>query len=411
MHFSFELSSASIVDRFQCLGDRVKVLFFANTEWYLYNFRLAFAKFLRDRGFEVVMVSPVGPYGARLVAEGFRWIGLDMDRRSMHPARELSVLRRLSKIYATEQPDIVHHFTIKCVVYGSFIAWRHGIRNRVNAVAGMGYVFTSTALRARLLKPCVLALMKVLLRGTHARLVLQNNDDFDAFQKARIASPATMRLIRGSGVDTSLFRPRETRREGQATRVLFAARLLWDKGIGEYVAAARALKRENVSVDLLIAGMPDIGNPSSVAPDQIEEWLHEGLVTHLGHVDDMPELMSEVDIVVLPTTYGEGVPSSLIEAAAAGVAIIATDVPGCREILEHQVNGLLVPAREVAPLIDAIRFLHLNPEERIRMGEAGREKVLRQFDQRLVFEATHAVYLELLAQSSVKSDPNALPAR
>jgi glycosyltransferase involved in cell wall biosynthesis len=389
----------------------VKVLFFANTEWYLYNFRLAFAKFLRDRGFEVVMVSPAGPYGARLMAEGFRWIGLDMDRRSIHPRRELAVLRQLSKIYAAEKPDIVHHFTIKCVVYGSFIAWRRGIRNRVNAIAGMGYVFTSAALRARLLKPCVVALMKVLLRGTHARLVVQNNDDFKAFQKARIASPANMRLIRGSGVDTSLFRPRENRRKAPVTRILFAARLLWDKGIGEYVAAAQALKRENIAVDMLIAGMPDIGNPSSVASAQIEQWLHERSVIHLGHVDDMPELMSKVDIVVLPTTYGEGVPRSLIEAAAAGLAIIATDVPGCREIVEHQVNGLLVPAHEVERLVEAIRFLHQNPDERIRMGQAGREKVLRQFDQRLVFEATHAVYLELLAQSSPKSNPNALQAR
>jgi len=150
----------------------VKVLFFANTEWYLYNFRLAFAKFLRDRGFEVVMVSPVGPYGARLVAEGFRWIGLDMDRRSIHPGRELSVLYRLSRIYAAEKPDIVHHFTIKCVVYGSLIAWRLGIRKRVNAIAGMGYVFTSTALRARVLKPFVAAMMKLLVNQAFEQMGL-----------------------------------------------------------------------------------------------------------------------------------------------------------------------------------------------------------------------------------------------
>ncbi|HEV7393253.1 MAG TPA: glycosyltransferase family 4 protein [Burkholderiales bacterium] len=387
----------------------MKVLFFANTEWYLYNFRLAFAKFLRDRGFEVVMVSPVGPYGARLVAEGFRWIGLDMDRRSIHPGRELSVLYRLSKIYAAEKPDIVHHFTIKCVVYGSLIAWRLGIRKRVNAVAGMGYVFTSTALRARLLKPFVAALMKLLVRGSHARLIIQNNDDFSAFQTARVAPPANIRLIRGSGVDTSRFRPRGQPRSGR-TRVLFAARLLRDKGIGEYVEAARILKRENIAVDMLIAGLPDSGNPSSVAPEQIEQWLQEGCITHLGHVDDMPALLSDVDIAVLPS-YREGAPRSLIEAAAAGLPIVSTDVPGCREVVEHQVNGLLVPVRQAEPIVEAIRFLHQQPLERVRMGQAGREKMLRQFDQRLVFEATHAVYLELIAQPAPKSSQNALQAR
>jgi glycosyltransferase involved in cell wall biosynthesis len=392
------------------LGDSVKVLFFANTEWYLFNFRLPLARFLRDRGFEVVMVSPLGPYGARLIGEGFRWIGVDMDRRSMNPAREVMVLRRLSEIYAAEKADIVHHFTIKCVLYGSLVAWRLGIRNRVNALAGMGYVFTSTAWRARLLKPFVTALIRLLVRGAYARLVIQNRDDFEAFRQARIASPANIRLIRGSGVDTSLFRPSDTARQDRPTRVLFAARLLWDKGIGEFVAAARELKRDTPAIDILIAGKPDTGNPTSVPFEQIESWVEEGLIVHLGHVEDMPALMKDVDIAVLPS-YREGAPRSLIEAAAAGLPIVSTDVPGCREVVEHQINGLLVPVRQVAPLVEAIRFLRDHPQERKRMGRAGREKVLRQFDQRLVLEATHALYLELTAHSSPKSNATAVLAR
>jgi glycosyltransferase involved in cell wall biosynthesis len=388
----------------------LKVLFFANTEWYLYNFRLGFARFLRDRGFEVVMVSPVGPYGARLINEGFRWIGLDMDRRSIHPARELSVLRQLSKIYAAEKPDIVHHFTIKCVVYGSLIAWRRGIRNRVNALAGMGYVFTSMEWRARLLRPFVRALIKLVVRGKHARLIIQNEDDFKAFRDARVAVPENIRLIRGSGVDMALFRPRALARTGHPTRVLFAARLLWDKGIGEYVAAARLLKKANVAVELLVAGMPDRGNPTSVPREQIEQWVAEGLITYLGHVSDMPALLSDVDVAVLPS-YREGAPRSLIEAAAAGLPIITTDVPGCRGVVEHKVNGLLVPVREVEPLAQAIRFLHEHPRERIQMGHAGRDKTLYEFDQRIVFDATHAVYHELLAHLLPKSNQNALQAR
>lgn len=387
----------------------MKVLFFANTEWYLYNFRLGYARFLRDRGFDVVMVSPEGPYGVRLTAEGFRWIGLDMERRSLHPRRELSVLRRLSAIYGTEKPDIVHHFTIKCVVYGSLVAWRHGIRNRVNALAGMGYVFTSGELRARLMRPFVQWLIKLLVRGKYARLIIQNHDDFVAFRAARVSAPEHMRLIRSSGVDVSLFVPSGNRRSERATQVLFAARLLWDKGLGEYVAAARILKAANVPLELLVAGLPDVGNPTSVSPKQIEQWKDEGLIRYLGHVAHMPALLSEVDIAVLPS-YREGAPRSLIEAAAAGLPIVTTDVPGCREVVEHGVNGLLVPARKAEPLAEAIRFLHEHPEERLRMVQAGREKAMKEFDQRIIFEQTHAVYVELLTRSSRKHDANVLEA-
>jgi glycosyltransferase involved in cell wall biosynthesis len=388
----------------------LKVVFFANTEWYLYNFRLGFAKFLRDRGYEVVMVSPAGPYGARLMAEGFRWFGLDMDRRSIHPWRELKVLRQLSTLYAAEKPDIVHHFTIKCVVYGSLVAWRHGIRNRINALAGMGYVFTSTEAHARLLRPLVQRLVKTVVGGRQARLIIQNADDLTAVHNSRIAVPERIRLIRSSGVDVSLFRPRESGRAGRTTRVLFAARLLRDKGIGEYIAAARVLKEKNVRVDLLVAGTPDAGNPTSVSPDQIRRWQDEGLITYLGHVTDMPALLNEIDIAVLPS-YREGAPRSLVEAAAAGLPIVTTDVPGCREVVDSGVNGLLVPVRQVEPLVAAIRFLHDYPEERLRMGAAGRSKVLREFDQRIVFEQTHAVYLELLEQPFVKRNERALQVR
>jgi glycosyltransferase involved in cell wall biosynthesis len=185
---------------------------------------------------------------------------------------------------------------------------------------------------------------------------------------------------------------------------------LWDKGVAEYVEAARTLKGQTLPIELLIAGAPDAGNPTSVPAALVREWHEAGLITHLGHVDDMAALLSDIDIVVLPS-YREGAPRSLIEAAAAGVPVITTDVPGCREVVEHGVNGIIVPAREVRALAAAIRFLHEHPNERIRMGAAGREKALRQFDQRLVFEATHALYLELFSQTSPRRNHSVLQAR
>ena len=375
----------------------MKVVFFANTAWYLYNFRLGLAKFLRDQNFEVVMISPDGPYSARLRAEGFRWKPLAMDRRSMHPAREFSVLRQISAVYAAEKPDIVHHFTIKCVIYGSLVAWWHDIEHRINALAGMGYVFTSPELRARLLRPLVRRLIKSVIGGRYARIVLQNTDDYIAFRDIGAPRP-NVRLIRGSGVDTELFRPPQRRRERPVTRVLFAARLLRDKGIAEYVECAKRLKETNNEIELVVAGMPDVGNPSSVLPTQVADWHEKGWITYLGHVEDMPALLQKIDIAVLPS-YREGAPRSLIEAAAAGLPIVTTDVPGCREIVEDGVNGLLVPVRQVTPLIEAIRYLHERPGERNRMGAAGRAKALKEFDQRIVFEQTLAVYRELLAYS------------
>ena len=375
---------------------RVKVLLFANTEWYLYNFRLALAHALREAGAEVVLISPAGPYGARLKEEGFRWIPLPMDRRSLNPLRELRLLLYLVRLYRRERPDLVHHFTIKCVVYGTLAARLARIRRRVNAAAGMGYVFTSDDRRARLLKPLVDGLMRMTLGGEGTRLIVQNSDDFDAFAKSGLIDASRIRLIRGSGVNTEYFRPPAVSPTGPSPlRVLFAARLLWDKGIREYVEAARQLKAEGLILEFLLAGSPDPGNPAAVSEEAVRGWSDAGLVIPLGHVEDMPNLLHRVDAVVLPS-YREGAPKSLIEAASCGLPIITTDAPGCREIVEHGVNGLLVPVRDAAALADAIRFLVENPVERVRMGMAGRKKVLQEFDEKTVLASTIKVYRELL---------------
>jgi glycosyltransferase involved in cell wall biosynthesis len=374
----------------------VKVIFFANTDWYLYNFRLALAKYLRDKQLEVVMLSPTGPYGPLLEREGFRWIALDMNRRSLNPIRELGLIRRIAAIYAAERPDIVHHFTIKCVVYGSLIARWHGITNRINAVTGLGYVFSDQGFKARLLRPLVRQLIRLALMGRGSRLIVQNVDDLSAFVSAGIASPHDTYLIRGSGVDTRTFHPVPHERQPPFTRVLLASRLLWDKGIREYIDAASLFRKQGIPVQFFLAGSPDPGNPGSVPVVQVNAWRDAGLITWLGHVDDMPGLLGEIDLVVLPS-YREGTPRSLLEAAACGLPIITTDVPGCREVVEHGVSGLLVPPRDPIALASAIHRLCINADERRRMGVAGREKVLSDFDQRCVLEQTFAVYRQLLA--------------
>lgn len=375
----------------------MKVLFFANTDWYLYNFRLSLARYLRDHGHEVVLLSPPGPYVACLQAAGFRALTVPMQRRSLNPLRELTLFEHIRRIYAQERPDLAHHFTIKCVVYGALAARLTGVSARVNAVTGLGYVFTSESPKARLLRFPVRALLRLALGGAHSRLIVQNPDDQSTFQRAGLIDYAHIRLIRGSGVDTERFRPVTPPVSTHPLKILLASRLLWGKGIGEYVVAARQLRQESVAAEFLLAGDPDPGNPASIPPEQLDHWHQESDVTLLGHVGDMAALLAQTDIVVLPTSYGEGVPRSLIEAAACGLPLVATDAPGCREIVEHEVNGLLVPVKDAAALASALQRLCRDPETRRRMGQASRAKALAEFDERIVFARTLAVYGELLS--------------
>lgn len=374
----------------------MKIILFANTEWYLFNFRLSLARALQAQGHEVLLISPPGEYGARLQALGFRWQGLPMDRKSLNPLQELRLLVHLWRLYRREQPALAHHFTIKCVVYGSIAALLARVPARVNAVAGMGYVFTNQALKARLLRPAVRGLLRLVLNGRGARLILQNSDDVAAFAQAGLVHPAVVRLVQGSGVDLSRFQPgAQTAQAGEPTRVLLAARLLWDKGIAEYVEAARRLKAKGLLIRFLLAGAPDPGNPAAIPQAALDGWAAEGLIELLGQVGDMPALFARVTMVVLPS-YREGLPKSLIEAAACALPLVTTDAPGCREVVTHEVDGLLVPIKNARALAAAIERLHLNPAWARELGQAARERALQQFDERIVIRQTLAVYGELL---------------
>jgi glycosyltransferase involved in cell wall biosynthesis len=289
----------------------------------------------------------------------------------------------------------VHGFTIKCAVYGALAARLAGVPGRVNAVAGMGYVFTSQDQRARLLRPVVRTLLKLALGGRRARLVLQNPDDVALFARAGLVDPAQVRLVRGSGVDCSRFVPRTGPRAAGPLRVLLPARLLWDKGVAEFVDAARQLRAEGRAIECLLAGTPDPGNPASVPDKAVQGWVDEGIVQWLGHVDDMPGLFAGVDLVVLPS-YREGLPKGLIEAAACALPLVTCDVPGCREVVEDDVDGLLVPPRDAVALAGAIARLQDDPALARRLGQAARTKALAEFDERIVIARTLAVYRELL---------------
>ncbi len=386
-----------------------KILLFANTDWYLYNFRRSLALALQAAGYEVLLVSPPGEYGARLRALGLRWRPLQMDRRSINPLREAALLLRLTRLLRRERPALIHNFTIKSAAYGSLAARLARVRARINAVDGLGYVFASSDRKARLLRPVVRAMLRSALRGRAARLVLQNPDDQAAFVKFKLAEARCVDLIPGAGVDCTRFAPRIAQRRATNNDsndsqpcVLLAARLLWEKGIAEYAQAAQTLQAQGRKVRFLLAGMPDPGNPAAVPEATLREWVNQGVFEWLGHVGDMSALYASVDIVVLPSYYREGLPTSLTEAAACGLPLVTTDMPGCREVVTDEVDGLLIPPRDSGALARAIARLLDSRPLAARLGEAARAKVLAKFDERIVIRRTLEIYRELLTGAKVK---------
>lgn len=377
-----------------------RIALFGNTDWYLYNFRLSLARRIRDEGGHLLLLSPPGGYGEKLREMGFDWRPLPMERRSLNPFGEAALLARIATLLRRERIDIVHGFTIKPAIYAGLAGRMAGVRGRVSAVAGMGFVFISDSLKARMLRPVVRTMAWAAFGGEDARLIVQNPDDRAAFVDPGLVDPARVHTIPGSGVDLSRFQPStRVRGEGEPLKVLLAARVLWDKGMAEFIEAARALKGEGRNIRFLLAGEPDPGNPATCPPESVAAWHAEGVIEHLGHVGDMPGLLADVDVVVLPS-YREGLPKTLIEAAGCALPLVTTDVPGCREVVTHEVDGLLAPAREWEPLARAIARLDDDAALRRRLGEAARAKALDQFDEQIVLRRTLAVYGELLDRTT-----------
>ena len=387
----------------------MKVVLFANTDWYLYNFRRSLAEALRQAGHEVLLVSPDGCYGHELLNMGFRWTPAPMDRRSLNPLRELVLLFWLRALLRRERVDLIHGFTIKCAVYGAIAGRLARTPARVSAVAGMGYVFTNRDLKARVLRPLVRALLRIAFGGAGGRLILQNPDDAALFEDARIVDARNVRVIPGSGVNCAAFQP-APKPATPPLRVVLPARLLWDKGVAEFVEAARILRKQGRSIEFLLAGEPDPGNPAAVPEPTLKEWCSEGVVQWLGHVRDMPALFRSVHIVALPS-YREGLPKGLIEAASSELALVTTDAPGCREVVKHDVDGLLVPVGDAKALASAIAALDDDADLRARLARAARQKAVACFDEKLVIHRTLAVYHELVELGSVSApDTNGAPA-
>ena len=374
----------------------MKVILFANTDWYLYNFRRELALALRARGEQVVLLSPGGEYAGRLQSLGFRWEEFPLERTGMNPVRELDTIRRLAAIYRRERPDLVHHFTVKSVLYGTLAARLAGVRAVVNSITGLGYLFLPGGAFKRVLKAFVRVWYRGLMRGT--QVIFENDDDRQTFITQGFIHPQDGHLIPGVGVDTQRLVPSPL--PPGKPLVLLAARLLWDKGVGEFVEAARQLQAEGLQARFALAGRTDAGNPASIPEDQIEAWQQAGVIEWWGWLEDVSAAFQQASIICLPSYYREGLPTVLMEAAACGRPVVTTDWPGCRDALTDQVSGLLVPVRDPAALASALRTLILDRSMCRTMGAAGRLLAEERFASVKILKRIIEVYEAALTSAA-----------
>jgi len=375
---------------------RPKLLFFITEDWVFCSHRLPLASAARDAGYDVVLVTNVSKHAEIIERAGIRLIPFNLERGSMNPLKELSVIARLAAIYSQEKPDVVHHVAIKPILYGSVAARFAGVSNIVNALTGMGYLFTSDHLKARLIRPLLNVAFNAVLNGKTSRLIMQNQDDCTMLVSAGIVDDALTKLIRGAGVNTKefYFSPEPEPLSGPPCVVL-PARMLKDKGVVEFVAAAEILKSRGVNARFVLVGDTDLDNHAAISINQLAAWGTEGCVEWWDRRDDMPEVLANSHIVCLPS-YREGLPKALLEAASSGRPIVTTDTIGCREVVRHGENGFLVPIRSTVELADALQRLIENSELRKKMGLRGREIAEHEFAVEKVVAETLAVYEELL---------------
>jgi len=363
----------------------LKVILFANTDWYIFNYRLPLARALKKEGNEVILMSPPGRYSHLLEQEGFRWLSFPLERKRMNPFAEIMTIIQLFFILKSEKPGAVHFFTIKPVLYGSFAAHICGVPKIINAITGLGYIFSNANL---ILRNLVLCLYRISLHKTS--VIFQNPADLDIFVTNKLISKNQAYLIPGSGVDTEIFHL--TQEPSGIPVIMLASRLLRSKGIPEFVEAARQIKHENISARFVIVGEPYTDNPDSIMQDELNGWQNEGTIELWGWHDDMADVISKASIVCLPTTYFEGLPRLLIEAGACGRPVVTTDIPGCRMVVINGENGIIIPPGDINALIIALKSLIQNSEMRHAMGHRNREIVERNFSIDMIISKTLELY-------------------
>ncbi len=369
-----------------------KILYFISEDWFFCSHFMERAIAAREAGYEVVVVTREKDHGRHIRKAGLKLIPINFQRRSINPLRELWMLQSLYRIYAQERPDIVHHIAAKPIFYGTVAARMLGISSVVNAPVGMGYAFSSSDKKARLLRPLIQMAYRWLLNPEGSRVIFENAHDLNAFVGSGVARQSDTVLIRGAGINLLRFQP-HPEPEGVPV-VMLIARMLYDKGVMEFLRAAEQLHSSGTLARFVLVGDVDYGNPASISVEILQSWHGRSGVEWWGWKADVAAVLRQAHIVCMPS-YREGLPKSLLEAAACGLPIVTTDAVGCRDVVEDGINGYLVPVKESAPLAVALGKLIVSPGLRSTMGRKGRIRAEAEFSSDRVVEETLALYAQL----------------
>lgn len=380
---------------------RPKLLYIVSEDWYFVSHRLPLAFAAKEAGFDVSVATRVARHADDIRDAGLNLIPISLARSSLDPVRDARAFSEIGTVVAQVRPDLVHNVALKPVIYGSWAARRAGVKGVVNALMGLGWVFSSTSAKARALQPLVSQALRLALSSSGTRTIVQNASDAELLADRKLCPRDSIRLIRGSGVNPANYASDDA--AIGVPLVVLPARLLVAKGVREFIEAAALLKAQGVKARFALVGEPDAENPAAVPREEIVAAVAEGHVEHWGWRQDMPQVFAEASLVCLPTFYGEGVPKALIEAAASARAIVATDIPGCREIVRPGENGWLVPPQNVPALADALDQAIRQPGLCGEFGQRGRDIVEREFSLESVIDATLSVYGELVAMPDAES--------
>ncbi|MGE0717510.1 MAG: glycosyltransferase family 4 protein [Alphaproteobacteria bacterium] len=376
------------------------LIYLVTEDWFFWSHRLPIARAARDSGFRVAVATREDAHGARIRDEGFALLPIRMRRKTRSPFAEAAAVADLVDLYRRERPVIVHQVAIKPVVYGTWAARRAGVPAIIDALDGLGFVYGSSRMAARLLRPPIGLLLRYALNRPNVHVHLQNDDDVATLRRAGALRHDRVAVIRGAGIDLDHF-ARLPEPDGPFT-VAMAARMIHEKGIADLVEAARRVTASGTPIRVVLAGAPDVGNPTAISERQLRDWAAAGLAEWWGHQTDVRRVWAAAHVSALPSS-GEGLPKALLEAASCGRALLASDVAGNREVVLPDETGLLVPYADVEALAAALARLARDADLRRRLGAGARRMVERAFSEAVVVGQTLALY-----RSLVPSAPGAI---
>lgn len=371
-----------------------RIVIVANTTWNIYNFRLNIIRRLLDEGHEVIVMAPVDKFifYTESIREVLHVPIRHLHRDSVNPLRDLRLLSELIGLYKKYKPDLVLHYTVKPNIYGGMAASLLGIPS-VAVVTGLGY----SLMHEGVLNAVTKMLYKISLPG-HSRVIFENLDDKQLFESSGLVSSSKSIAIKGCGVDTASFSPNGDSRQQDRITFTFIGRLLYDKGVKEFIEAAKEVKTKANNIQFWLVGEIDKENPSAVRNEDLMKWIRDPNIHYHGATENVRKFIEKSDCIILPS-YREGMPRVIMEAMALERPVITTNTAGCRETVDEDVNGYLVPVRDVPALSNAmIKFLSLTREQQKHMGKAGRVKVLKEFDDRIIAEQLYAAIKDCFSQ-------------